>query len=225
MNTVPSELEPIAQASLCALLAAAGPSILLSASVGVLFPFLATDKCPEYVKAHVTFEPDDAPFTNYDAGVYGVNTTTKRSNYGVADIPLTFDPPVTDPSQIVTETTGRLQYTDGLLSLYPCIQQKPPARKLVNLSKAPVLIVTGEASIHVTYDQCLAQFLDQAGVSVNYTKLADVGIRGNGHFLNVEKNSDEIAGFIQGWLESESLGSGVNKTALTAQSRSPLWGR
>ena len=182
-----------------------GPSIFISDGVGALFPWLATDKCPQNVEAHVTCNPDDSPFTNFDAGVQGVNTTVKRSNYGITDIPIAFDPPVTSPSQLATEITGSLQYTDGLLSRYPCYQQKPPARQLVNIAKAPVLILTGEATIHATYDQCLAQFLVQAGVSVNHTNLAEVGIRGNGQFLNVEKNSDEIASFIQSWLESKSL--------------------
>ena len=209
---MPNEIEPIVQTSTCALLARIGPSIFISEGVGALFPFLATDKCPQNVKAHVTSNPDPGPFTSYDAGVNGVNTTTKLNNYGITDIPVTFDPPVTSPSQIVTETTGSLQYTSGLLSSFPCYQQKPPARQLINIVKAPVLILTGEATIHATYDQCLAQFLNQAGVSVNHTLLADVGIKGNGQYLNLEKNSDEIAQLIQGWIGSKVAGSG-NLTA------------
>lgn len=209
---MPTELEPIVQASICALLARIGPSFLISDGVGALFAFLASDKCSQNVKAHVTSNPDPGPFTSYDAGVAGVNTTTKLNNYGITDIPITFNPPATSPSQIMTETTGRLQYTDGLLSMFPCYQQKPPARQLVNLAKSPVLILTGEATIHATYDQCLAQFLNQAGVSVNHTLLADVGIKGNGQFLNFEKNSDEIAQLVQGWIGSQSVGPG-NQTA------------
>ena len=223
LNEVPNELEPIAQASTCALLARIGPSIFISSGVGALFPFLATDKCPENVKAHVTFSPDPGPFTSYDAGVFGINTTTKLVKYGISDIPLTFDPPVTSPDQITTETNGTLEYTDGLLSLFPCIQQTAPARQLVNIAKAPVLILTGEATIHVTYDQCLAQFLAQAGLTVNHTYLADVGIKGNSQFLDVEKNSDEIAGLVESWLESETLAvSGGNGTAQTASARSRM---
>ena len=217
LNLIPNELETIVQASTCALLASIGPSILISEGVGALFAFLATDKCPQDIKAHVTLHPDPGPFTSYDAGVFGTNTTTRLDNYGITDIPVAFNPPVTSPDQITTETTGELQDTDGLLSLFPCIQQTPPARQLVNISKAPVLILTGEASIHATYDQCLAQFLSQASVNVNHTLLAEVGIKGNGQFLNLEKNSDEIAGLALDWL-SAAVGGG-NGTVSGGDSR------
>lgn len=196
------------------MLARIGPSALISDGVGALFALLATDKCPQDVKAHVTFNPDPGPFTSYDAGVYGTNTTTKLKNYGFSDIPLNFDLPVTSPNQIATEITGSLTYTDGLLSSFPCYQQKPPVRQLVSIAKAPILILTGEATIHATYDQCLAQFLVQAGVNVNHTNLADVGIKGNGQFLSLEKNSDEIAGLINTWIGSKLEGSG-NRIAQT----------
>jgi hypothetical protein len=31
-------------------------------------------------------------------------------------------------------------------------------------------------------------------------RLADVGVRGNGHMMMLEKNSDDIAGVMRGWL-------------------------
>jgi hypothetical protein len=36
---------------------------------------------------------------------------------------------------------------------------------------------------------------------VTFVKLADVGIRGNGHMMMMEKNSDVIAQFIVDWLD------------------------
>ena len=35
---------------------------------------------------------------------------------------------------------------------------------------------------------------------VDFIKLADIGIHGNGHFLMLEKNNMEIAGVIADWL-------------------------
>lgn len=107
---------------------------------------------------------------------------------------------MTNPNQLITQTTGKLQYTNGLLSKFPCIEQVAPAKQLVNIAKAPLLILTSQASIHATYDQCLVQFLQQARVGVKWTKLADVGIAGNGHFMFLEKNSDVIAEYVDGWL-------------------------
>ena len=43
--------------------------------------------------------------------------------------------------------------------------------------------------------------LKQAGVEVSYVKLADIGLRGNGHMMMMEKNSDAIAQVILEWLD------------------------
>jgi hypothetical protein len=44
-------------------------------------------------------------------------------------------------------------------------------------------------------------FLEQAGVHVDFIKLADIGIRGNGHLMMLEKNSDQIAQVVAAWLD------------------------
>src|SRR5207244_11995243 len=77
--------------------------------------------------------------------------------------------------------------------LVKCWMQKSPARSLPNLTKVPVLIVTGEASYHAPYDHCTVKYLQQAGVQPTWIKLADVGIHGNGHMLMLEKNNAQIA--------------------------------
>ena len=43
--------------------------------------------------------------------------------------------------------------------------------------------------------------LGQAGVKHDFVRLQDVGIRGNAHMMMLEKNNQEIAGFIAGWAE------------------------
>lgn len=63
--------------------------------------------------------------------------------------------------------------------------------------------MTGESGYHVQYDHETVAFLRAAGVSVKHLKLADIGVRGNGHFMFLEKNSDEIAGLVREWLESK----------------------
>jgi len=65
----------------------------------------------------------------------------------------------------------------------------------------PIVIVTAEASYHAAYDHCCTvQYLEQAGVRPTFIKLGEAGIRGNGHMLMLEKNSDDIAKLLSRWL-------------------------
>jgi pimeloyl-ACP methyl ester carboxylesterase len=86
--------------------------------------------------------------------------------------------------------------------LVKCWRQREPAKQLTNLKSIPVLIIASEASYHAPYDHCTSQYLAQAGVKNNFVRLADRGIRGNGHMMMLEKNSDAIAGVIERWLEN-----------------------
>jgi len=45
------------------------------------------------------------------------------------------------------------------------------------------------------------KYLEQASVRPTWIKLADVGIRGNGHMMMLEKNNLEIAGVMSAWLD------------------------
>jgi hypothetical protein len=64
-----------------------------------------------------------------------------------------------------------------------------------------VLILASEASYHAAYDHCTSQYLEQAGVKTTFVRLADRGIKGNGHMMMLEKNNQEIAALIGGWLK------------------------
>lgn len=196
--------ENILRSSICAVLKQVGPSIFISHSYGSLVGLLGADGCPDLVMGHVSVEGDQTPFGNYDRGTNGSTTPLPSRAFGIADVPVTYDPPVTNPEQLIKVDIGKLQFTDGLLSEYPCkIQADSPTsrpRKLTNIAKSPILFLTGQASVHILYDQCLVRFLKQAGVRVSWTKLADIGLLGNGHFSMLEKNSDEIAKYIRSWL-------------------------
>jgi len=89
--------------------------------------------------------------------------------------------------------------------------QATPARQLPNLQKVPILIVTSEASYHRAYDHCTVKYLEQAGVPVQWIKLADVGIHGNGHMMMLEKNNMEIAAVMSRWIE-KTLPPAANST-------------
>ena len=73
-------------------------------------------------------------------------------------------------------------------------------RRLSRLANVPILIIVSEASYHAPYDHCTSRFLEQAGVKHEFVRLADAGIRGNGHMMMLEKNNLDIAAMIAGWL-------------------------
>ena len=189
--------------AICAVLRRAGPSIFITHSLGSSLGLLAADGCPDLVKGHVAYEGDQSPFASYSSA-QGKYPPPPARPYGVAEIPLVYDPPVTDPAQLIRVDTGKLEQKDGLTSRYPCIAQANNStsrpRKLVNIAKSPILLLTGQASIHATYDQCTAEYLQQAGVKVKFTLLEKIGLLGNGHFGMLEKNSDAIAQYIHKWL-------------------------
>jgi len=61
--------------------------------------------------------------------------------------------------------------------------------------------MTSEASFYASYNHCTVEYLEQAGVRPTHIRLADIGIRGNGHMMMMEKNSDQVAGVVADWLD------------------------
>ena len=110
---------------------------------------------------------------------------------------MTYDPPL-KPGEELAFVRQDKPDAPGLVRGW---LQAEPARKLPNLAKIPMLIVAAEASYHAAFDHCTAAYLKQAGVPVTFLRLEDAGIRGNGHMMMLEKNSDEIAGVLMDWLK------------------------
>jgi hypothetical protein len=52
-------------------------------------------------------------------------------------------------------------------------------------------------------------YLKQAGVDVDFVRLADIGLHGNGHMMMMEKNSDAIAQVIIEWLDKRVPSAGA----------------
>ena len=171
------------------------PAILVAHSQGGVMPWLIADAQPELARAIISIEPAAPPFQN--AGAFGNGSARK---YGLTDIPLAYNPPLDSPEDdLVKETIP----APNSLKTACILQAKDPApRQLINLQNIPVLLVTAEASYHAPYDYCVANFLDQAGVNVTHLELGERGIRGNGHLLFLEKNSDEIAEVLEEWASS-----------------------
>lgn len=184
------ETQRLILAAGAALLDRIGRAILLTHSQSGSFGWILADARPGLVKAIVALEPAGPPFEN------ALPFEGKARVWGLADLPLAYDPPISSPDELDIELQAVPDHPD----LVRCWQQKAPARRLKNLAGIPVLLVTGEASYHATYDHCTARYLDAAGVDVDFVRLEERGIHGNGHMLMLEKNSDAIALLVTEWL-------------------------
>lgn len=122
--------------------------------------------------------------------------------YGVTILPVAYDPPLPGGQ---AESLERQQIPPVDDEHIPCILQAEPPRRLVNLAQVPVLQIVGEASFQAPYPYCVARYLEQAGVRVDFVALENVGIHGTGHFTFMEKNSIEIAErVVLPWLEGRA---------------------
>ncbi len=173
-----------------ALLDKIGPAIVMTHSQSGAVGWVIGDARPKLVKAIVAAEPTGPPFA---AAVFSTN---RARPYGITETPVAYDPPITDPSQLVAV---QQEQADGP-NLARCHTQGEPVRKLANLSQFPIVILAAESSYHAVYDHCTAKYLTQAGVNTTFVRLEEVGIRGNGHMMMIEKNNLEIADFIDKWI-------------------------
>ncbi len=168
------------------------PVIMLVNSGFAPSGWVAADARPKLVKAIIGAEPWAPPVVNEELGASG-----PARLWGLSNLPLHYDPPVSNPADL----DPVLQSNAPGPGLLPCMLQKQPAHKLINLEHIPVLDVSGEASYHRPYARCVADWLNQAGVKTDYVRLEDVGLPGNGHQMMSEKNSAGIAKFFMQWLD------------------------
>lgn len=191
-------LEAMMRAAGAALLDRIGPALLLTHSQGGPFGWTIADARPSLVRAVLAIEPNGAPL--YEVKFTGAPRWFEDEAigrpWGITRGPLAFDP----PARSADEMKFQRQDVADAPELVQCWLQAGEARKLANLAGIPILIVTAEASYHAPYDHCTSAFLRQAGVEHDFVRLADVGIRGNGHMMMLEKNNLEIARFLEDWV-------------------------
>jgi pimeloyl-ACP methyl ester carboxylesterase len=186
-----------------ALLERIGPAIVLTHSHSGSLGWNIADECPELVAAIVAVEPAGPPFVTLEL-VGGEDYAQERGlerPYGVTAEPLAYDPPVADP--IAELWAGGDHRPDGAPAFWHL--QPEPARRLVNVGRVPVVVVTGEASYHAVFDDATVAYLRQAGVDVDHVHLADEGVRGNGHMMMLELNNLDVADVIVAALERHGV--------------------
>jgi pimeloyl-ACP methyl ester carboxylesterase len=171
------------------------PVILLLHSGVASSGWLAADARPKLVHGILAVEPVAPPIENAERGATGPGRV-----WGLTNEPITYDPPIKSASELQTVHEAKADGPD----LSPCVIQKEPVHKLVNLENIPVLEVVGEGSYHHPYSHCVAKWLNQAGGKATFVALEDAGIHGNGHQLMSEKNSAEISKYMMDWLEKNA---------------------
>lgn len=191
--------------------------------------WLAADAQPDLVSGVAAIEPTGPPYgiAHRQTGknrCYSqmIRFDSTNKPYGLADIPLTFSPPakllpkssrkrknfapldVTMLSSSNNEGTYMMQDDSELIALGNG-EQVAAIRKLVNLQKMPHVVVTSHAGSHSVYDWATACFMEQAGLTVERMKLENFGIRGNGHLMFLETNSDKISKLLQDWIQNTAM--------------------
>jgi pimeloyl-ACP methyl ester carboxylesterase len=170
-----------------------GQPVILMLNSGVATSgWVVADERSKLIKGILAVEPVAPPIENAELGATGPGRL-----WGLTNLPVHYDPPIKEASELKTVRQDKADGPD----LIPCWIQAEPARKLANLEAVPVLDVSGEASYHRPYAHCVAKWLNQAGVKTEFVRLEDVGLKGNNHQMMSEKNSAEIARYLQKWIE------------------------
>lgn len=157
-----------------------GRSILLTHSAGGPVGWLIADIRPDLVAGILAVEPMGPPFRNRGSVGGGME-------WGLTAAPMEYSP-VTSPAELAAAFSAR--------------DRDMP--KLVNLRNVPVMVATANASIFAGIDVETVRFLRGAGVSVEHLKLDEVGLRGYGHFMMLERDSEAIAAALKPWLSARA---------------------
>jgi hypothetical protein len=183
----------------CQLLSMIGQSYTVCHSAGCTYTAIWSDACPDLLRANINIEPGNIPFTSLigNTTANGVGRTAARP-CGLTYTPLQYNPPVTNCSTIITSEVGPDDPAKR-----SCVLQTGTIHKLTQLGKVPYIMITGDASPHITYDHCFIEYFKQMGITnYQWIKLADIGIKGNAHFMFLEKNNQDIATAINCGLEN-----------------------
>lgn len=152
-----------------------GPAIIVTHSAGGPSGWLAMDARPEQVKAVVAIEA---------AG-------------NLPQLPLTWEPALAEGETIALESIAPTE--EGKLACD--MQVEGSARQLPNFAGIPIFgILAPQSDLFTPNYHCLIEFINQAGGEATLLNLADVGINGNGHFMQAAHNNGEIAQVMIDWM-------------------------
>ena len=177
-----------------------GPAIIMTHSAGGPFGWIVAEARPNLVKGIVAIEGGGQPFAGQNV-------------WGLSTIPVAYDPPVADPSEIKLK---RVEAPEPGVNAYSL--QEEPARKLKNLQNIPIVLVTAEASFASPGSPGAVAYLKQAGCKAEELRLVNKGIHGNGHMMMIEKNNREVLKTILEWVDKNvNTGAKASSTKATAR--------
>jgi pimeloyl-ACP methyl ester carboxylesterase len=180
-----AEAEQLAADGLVELLERIGPAVLLGHSLGVPSVYRAADMRPDLVCGLVAVEGVGPQFLNHpDLGI--------ALRWGVTSTPVAYDPPAAEPQDLdlTVDGSGPVQLT----------LQREPARRLANLSRVPIALVSAEGSAFRWFGGHVQRFLEQAGCTVDHVQLWEHGVRGNGHAMMLESNNEDSLVVVVDWI-------------------------
>jgi pimeloyl-ACP methyl ester carboxylesterase len=216
--------ERVSRALAQSILSLAGPVVLLSHSMGGAFGWRIIEMCRDKVVAVVGVAP--APPGNIQSEPEilseGCDHVSIRTQFrtmtlydegaSLPDAEFVTSKLIGSSQQFPTEHldayTRRLTHTGSRL-LYERWNVRGSQLKINDSScfeGKPVLIVTGDEDLehprHV--DEKIVDWFLAQGAMAQFAWLPDHGIVGNGHMLMMERNSDQIADWIIGWLDQKA---------------------
>jgi pimeloyl-ACP methyl ester carboxylesterase len=105
---------------------------------------------------------------------------------------------------------ARPEKVRALVAVEPTLGGDP--NKVASVKNTPVLILYGDnAKDHPRWSKIrqggveYAALLNSAGGHVDVVDLPERGVKGNSHMMMMDRNSDVVAGLIQGWLVDREL--------------------
>jgi len=167
-----AQAQELDAARLASLLDLIGPAILITHSAGAPAGWLTAALRPGSVRAIIAIEPQSPPFASRSGNGDLV--------WGITAAPIAYDPPAAAPEDLARPV---------------------PGRRIAGLDGIPVLLVTGAASpfFRGTAPH-MVDFLRDVGADARWLDLADAGLRGNGHGIMLERNSDSTVVPLLSWL-------------------------
>lgn len=156
-----------------------GPAIMVTHSASGPDGWLVADRRPDLVKAIVSIEPMGPPVRPYGR----LLTTGMGGDSGARHL------------RPAARHAQEVRAADGASLRMPA------------LAGLPVVVVTGETSLFVKLAPAIVEFLATAGADAEHLHLPDQGVRGNGHGLIYEKNSDQTLAPVLRWLAARTSGT------------------
>ena len=184
--------------ALIALMEKIGPSILMIHSQSGAFAWPVADRRPDLVKMIVAVEPNGPPVRELqmvgapDWFKDGITDKLLRAGRGAAD--LRSAARQRRAAVVRAAGEGRRARPRALLAAEGAgAQAQEPCQRPGGGGDERGVLSRAVRSLH--------RRLPEAGqVATDFIRLADVGIRGNGHMMMLEKNSDDIARVMDEWI-------------------------